>query len=64
MNPKVSTSSLTAKHDNPFRPSNPGKQGYNRTINKFPEYKDDPIHVAVRKFEDPSKKREPYRYLQ
>jgi len=48
-------------HENPFRPSNPGKQGYNRTINKFPEYKPDPIHIAVRKFEDPAKKKEAFR---
>jgi hypothetical protein len=26
------------KHEAPFRPSNPSKKGYNRTLAKFPEY--------------------------
>jgi len=47
-------------HENPFKPSNPPKEGYNKTINKFPDYKPDPIRVAVRKPEDPTKK-DPYR---
>jgi hypothetical protein len=29
-------------HDVPFKPSNPSKKGYNKTIAKFPEYKEDP----------------------
>jgi len=48
-------------HEAPFKPSNPSKIGYNRTINKFPAYKEDPIHIAVRKFEDPSNKRDAFR---
>jgi len=32
----------------PFKPSNPSKKGYNKTINKFPEYKPDPIKQATR----------------
>jgi len=43
-------------HEAPFRPANPSKMGYNKTISKFPEYKEDPIRQAVRKQEDPSKK--------
>jgi len=49
------------KHEAPFKPSNPSKQGYNKTIAKFPEYKPDPIRMAVRKFEDPSKKKESFK---
>lgn len=48
-------------HEAPFRPANPSKQGYNKTINKFPEYKSDPIRIAVRKFEDPSNKKDAFR---
>lgn len=43
-------------HEAPFRPSNPAKTGYNKTINKFPEYKEDPIKFAVFKGNDPAKK--------
>jgi len=48
-------------HEAPFKPSNPSRQGYNKTINKFPEYKPDPIKIAVRKFDDPASKKEPYK---
>jgi len=43
-------------HEAPFKPSNPAKTGYNKTLNKFPEYKPDPIKFAVFKGDDPSKK--------
>lgn len=36
-------------HDAPFKPSNPAKKGYNKTLNKFPEYKEDPIRRTERK---------------
>jgi hypothetical protein len=36
-------------HDEPFYPSNPAKKGYNKTIDKFPPYKEDPIKIATRK---------------
>lgn len=39
-------------HDVPFKPSNPPKKGYNGTIDKFPEYKEDPLKQAVRKKEE------------
>jgi hypothetical protein len=48
-------------HEAAFRPANPARQGYNKTINKFPEYKPDPIRMAKRVIEDPSKKKDPYR---
>jgi len=48
-------------HEAPFKPSNPSKHGYNKTIAKFPEYKEDPIKQAVRKFEDPSKKKDSFK---
>lgn len=31
------------EHDRAFRPPNPPKTGYNKTIAKFPEYKADPL---------------------
>lgn len=30
-----------AQHSGPFKPSHPPKKGYNKTIEKFPEYKED-----------------------
>ena len=35
-------------HDAPFKPSNPPRKGYNKTIDKFPPYKEDPLKFAVR----------------
>lgn len=29
-------------HDKPFKPSNPAKRGNHSTIEKFPEYKENP----------------------
>jgi len=52
---------LPKLHENPFRPSNPSKVGYNKTISKFPEYKPDPIKIAVRKVVDPASKKDPYK---
>jgi hypothetical protein len=37
------------EHDRPFRPSNPPKIGINKTISKFPEYKEDPPKQLKRK---------------
>lgn len=36
------------EHDAPFKPSNPPKKGYNKTLEKFPEYKEDPLKPIVR----------------
>lgn len=59
---KPRTQSPTGKiHEQAFKPSNPPRQGYNKTINKFPEYKPDPIKIAVRKFDDPAAKKDPYK---
>ena len=38
-------------HDVPFKPANPPKRGYNKTLDRFPEYKPDPMRVAERKRE-------------
>lgn len=38
-------------HDAPFKPSHPPKKGYNKTLDHFPEYKEDPLRVVVRKKE-------------
>ena len=37
------------QHDAPFKPSNPPKKGYNKTIDKFPPYKEDPMKPTMRK---------------
>ena len=37
------------EHDVPFKPSNPAKRGYNRTLDKFPEYVEDPLKPVLRK---------------
>jgi Domain of unknown function (DUF4586) len=36
-------------HDKAFKPSNPAKRGYNKTIDKFPCYKEDPLTFIERK---------------
>lgn len=36
-------------HDKAFKPSNPPKLGYNKTIAKFPPYKEDPMQAPKRK---------------
>lgn len=36
-------------HDVPFKPSNPPKKGYNKTLDKFPTYVEDPLRVVTRK---------------
>jgi hypothetical protein len=34
--------------EKPFRPTGPAKKGYNRTINKFPDYQEDPLEVRLK----------------
>lgn len=36
-------------HDAPFKPSNPPKVGHNKTLEKFPEYKENPPKRVTRK---------------
>jgi hypothetical protein len=36
-------------HDKAFKPSNPPKRGYNKTLEKFPPYKEDPLKFITRK---------------
>lgn len=36
-------------HEKPFKPSNPPKRGYNKTLEKFPPYKEDPLKFVERK---------------
>jgi hypothetical protein len=40
------------QHDAPFKPSHPAKRGYNKTLDKFPEYKEDPMKEVKRKKEE------------
>jgi len=37
------------KVDVPFRPSHPPKQGHNSTLNRFPEYREDPLELKIKK---------------
>jgi len=48
-------------HDAPFKPTGNLKTGFNGGLNKFPEYKSDPIKIAVRKVEDPKNKKDPFK---
>jgi len=43
----------------PFKPSSPGKRGHNCTINKFPEYKEDPLEIQERMRREEAKKAKP-----
>ena len=36
-------------HDKPFKPSHPPRKGYNKTLAKFPYYKEDPKKPITRK---------------
>lgn len=47
-------------HDNPFKPSNPPKEGLEGYLGKFPEYKGDPIKEVIRR--DLTKTKETYKY--
>ena len=40
-------------HDKPFKPSHPPREGYNKTIAKFPVYIEDPPKEIGPKEEDP-----------
>jgi hypothetical protein len=44
----VAKRSPLMEHETPFKPSNPSKKGYNKTLEKFPEYKEDPLKEVVR----------------
>jgi hypothetical protein len=46
-------------HDHPFKPANPPKKGYNKTIDKFPEYKEDPLKFAMRRKTSPDEEAKP-----
>ena len=37
------------EHDRPFKPSHPPRTGYNKTIMRFPAYKEDPKKPIERK---------------
>ena len=51
------------EHDKPFRPSHPARKGYNKTLEKFPTYIEDPFKHVTRKVaiegEDDKKKFRP-----
>ena len=35
-------------HERAFKPSNPGKKGVQGTLEKFPEYKENPLKSTIR----------------
>ena len=37
------------KHEQPFKPSHPTKSGYQGCLNKYPEYKGDPLESTKRR---------------
>lgn len=37
------------EHDAPFKPSHPPRKGYNKTLDRFPPYKEDPLKPVLRK---------------
>eukprot|EP01062_Namystynia_karyoxenos_P024595 TRINITY_DN195_c0_g1_i2.p2 TRINITY_DN195_c0_g1~~TRINITY_DN195_c0_g1_i2.p2 ORF type:complete len:339 (+),score=129.24 TRINITY_DN195_c0_g1_i2:96-1019(+) len=43
----------------PFKPSSPGKRGFNCTINRFPEYKEDPLEIQERRRREEMKAAKP-----
>lgn len=43
----------------PFKPSSPGKKGYDCTLNKFPEYQEDPLEIQERKRREEAKQAKP-----
>ena len=45
------------EHDKPFRPSNPGKIGYNKSLSPFPKYMEDPFKHVTRKMEEEDDKK-------
>ena len=40
------------EHDRPFKPSNPPKVGYNKSLSPFPKYKEDPLQFISRRMEE------------
>lgn len=46
--PRTMTAPRRAEHDKPFRPSNPPKKGYNKSIARFPNYMENPPKELTR----------------
>ena len=47
--PKRQQTAPAMVHDKPFKPSHPPRSGYNKTLAKFPAYKEDPKKGIERK---------------
>ena len=45
------------EHDKAFKPSNPGKRGYNKSLSPFPKYMEDPYKYVTRKMEEEDEKK-------
>jgi hypothetical protein len=58
--PNIESKKQIKYHDAPFKPSSNPKSGFNGGLNPFPEYKANPIHIAVRKA-DPAIKKDPFK---
>jgi len=46
--PKPQTAPVV-EHDKPFKPSHPPRRGYNKTLEKFPNYVEDPLKEVTRR---------------
>jgi len=55
--PQPEKSTTKFPHDQPFKPASPSKNA----LNKYPEYKSDPIKIALRKVEEPAQKKDPFK---
>ena len=44
------------EHDKPFKPSNPPKIGYNKSLSPFPKYMEDPFKHVTRRMEEEDEK--------
>ena len=49
------------EHDRPFKPSNPPKLGYNKSLSPFPKYKEDPLQFVTRRMDEPEDDRKKFR---
>ena len=45
------------EHDKPFKPSHPPRVGYNKTLDRFPAYMEDPKKPLERKMEEDDDKK-------
>eukprot|EP00760_Papus_ankaliazontas_P028458 PhM_4_TR3721/c0_g2_i1/m.66241 len=57
--PESESNKSTLAGQKPWRPSNPAHRGYNATLSRFPEYKEDPLELKERQQREMRKKERP-----